>query len=120
VPAERLAIEVVYCPRPSVCERVELELDAPATLADALRASGLPARHGLAEAELRVGIWGRAQPPGTLLRTRDRVEIYRPLIVDPKEARRLRYRQHREAGRGPAGPAGPQGAAGRATPPGRE
>lgn len=124
MPAERLAIEVVYCPRPGVCERVALELDAPATLADALRASGLAARHGLAEAELRVGIWGRAQPPGTLLRTRDRVEIYRPLIVDPKEARRLRYRQHRgqhrEAGRGPAGPAGPQGAAPHATPPGRE
>jgi hypothetical protein len=109
VPAERLAIEVVYCPRPGACDRVELELDAPATAADALRASGLPARHGLVEAELRVGIWGRVQPHETMLRTRDRVEVYRPLIVDPKEARRLRYRRHREAGR--AGSGAPQVAA---------
>jgi hypothetical protein len=115
--AERLAIEVVYCPRAGVCDRVELDLKAPATLADALRASGLPAHHGLAEGELRVGVWGRVQPQETLLRTRDRVEIYRPLIVDPKEARRLRYRQHREASR--PGPPSPQGAAPGATPPER-
>jgi putative ubiquitin-RnfH superfamily antitoxin RatB of RatAB toxin-antitoxin module len=29
------------------------------------------------------------------LRDRDRIEIYRPLIVDPKEARRQRYRRHK-------------------------
>lgn len=115
MPAERLAIEVVYCPRPGACDRVELELDAPATAADALQASGLPARHGLVEAELRVGIWGRVQPRETMLRTRDRVEIYRPLIVDPKEAHRLRYRHHREAGRAGSG-APPVAAAGGTSP----
>ena len=40
---------------------------------------------------LRIGIWGRLRPLGTLLRERDRIEIYRPLTVDPMEARRLRY-----------------------------
>jgi putative ubiquitin-RnfH superfamily antitoxin RatB of RatAB toxin-antitoxin module len=43
-------------------------------------------------AELRIGIWGRVKPLQTLLRDRDRIEVYRPLTVDPKEARRLRYR----------------------------
>lgn len=40
---------------------------------------------------LRIGIWGRVRPLSTLLRERDRIEVYRPLTVDPKEARRLRY-----------------------------
>ena len=59
----------------------------------ALRASGLLERHP--EIELAcsaLGIWGRAQLPSEPLRDRDRVEVYRPLPVDPKEARRLRYR----------------------------
>jgi hypothetical protein len=97
VPAERLAVEVVHCPRPGVCEVVPLQLDAPATVADALRASGLLQRHGLSLEGLRVGIWGRVQPPETPLRARDRIEIYRALRVDPKEARRLRYRGQRAA-----------------------
>jgi uncharacterized protein len=97
--AERLQVEVVYCPRPGVTDLVALELEAPATLADALRASGLAERHHLAPETLRVGIWGRVQPLDATLRTRDRVEIYRPLTVDPKEARRLRYQRQRSAAR---------------------
>jgi putative ubiquitin-RnfH superfamily antitoxin RatB of RatAB toxin-antitoxin module len=38
-------------------------------------------------------VWCRICPADTLLRARDRVEVYRPLTVDPKEARRLRYRK---------------------------
>jgi hypothetical protein len=98
VPAECLRIEVVYCPRPGVVDRVALDLRPAATVADALRASGVVERHGLDLATLRSGIWGRAQPLDTPLRERDRVEVYRPLTVDPKEARRLRYRRHRAAG----------------------
>ena len=40
----------------------------------------------------KVGIFGRKMPPGTVLREGERVEIYRPLIADPKEARRRRAR----------------------------
>jgi putative ubiquitin-RnfH superfamily antitoxin RatB of RatAB toxin-antitoxin module len=97
VPAERIRVEVVWCPRPRACERVLLELGTPATLADALRASGLVQRHGWDPETLQVGIWGRAQPLQAPLRDQDRVEIYRPLVVDPKEARRLRYRRQRES-----------------------
>ena len=98
MPADRLGVEVIYCPRPGACEVVPLQLDAPATLADALQASGLLQRHGLVLGDLRFGIWGRVQPSQTPLRERDRIEIYRALQVDPKEARRLRYRGQRAKG----------------------
>jgi hypothetical protein len=94
--ARGLRVEVVYCPRPGVTDRVALTLPAGATAADARRASGLAQRHGLSVAGLQLGIWCRVCEPGTPLRDRDRVEMYRPLVVDPKEARRLRYSRHKE------------------------
>jgi uncharacterized protein len=95
VEARGLRIEVVYCPRPRSCERISLHLDESACLGDAVAASGLCQRHGLDAAALRVGVWGRVQPLQTPLRDLDRIELYRPLKVDPKEARRLRYRRHK-------------------------
>jgi putative ubiquitin-RnfH superfamily antitoxin RatB of RatAB toxin-antitoxin module len=92
-----MLIEVAYSPAPGQVDLVALELPDGACVRDALVASGLPARHGLVlDDALRTGIWGRAQPPHAPLRERDRVEIYRPLRVDPKEARRQRYQRHRE------------------------
>lgn len=87
-----LAVEVVYCPAPHVVDCVKLRLRAPATALDAVRASGLLERHRLSPEALDLGIWGRACAPGQGLREHDRVELYRPLTVDPKEARRLRYK----------------------------
>jgi len=52
-----LNIEVVYCPGPGRCDRVQLRLPAGATVADALAASGLAERHGL-PAVVRVGVLG--------------------------------------------------------------
>lgn len=68
-----------------------VELPAGATIAQAIRASGLLARH--AEIDLavnQVGIYGKKKALDTMLRTHDRVEVYRPLQADPKEARRRR------------------------------
>lgn len=95
-PHPGLQVEVVYCARPGLTDQVTLTLPAGATVADALRASGLPARHGLGPEGLRVGVWSRLRDADTPLRDRDRVEIYRPLTVDPKEARRQRYQRHKE------------------------
>lgn len=89
-------VEVAYSPRAGEVEVVALQLPPGATVADALRASGLLAKHGLDEAALRTGVWCKPKEAGTLLRDRDRVEIYRPLRVDPKEARRQRYKRHLE------------------------
>ena len=70
-------------------ERVSLNLPPDSTVQDALQASGLLQR--LPQFELGcVGVWGRPVTPETRLRDRDRVEIYRPLIADPKEVRRKR------------------------------
>lgn len=85
-----LHVEVVRGDGPGLTQRVALQLPEGASVTDALRASGL------AVDEAPVGIWGRVQPAETLLRDRDRVEIYRPLKVDPKEARRLRYKRTKQ------------------------
>ncbi|MBI3156845.1 MAG: RnfH family protein [Burkholderiales bacterium] len=89
-----MRIEVVYCPASGPADPTSLELPAGSTLADALQASGVLARHGLASAPLPLlGIWARVAAPDTLLRDRDRVEVYRPLAADPKQARRQRVRR---------------------------
>jgi putative ubiquitin-RnfH superfamily antitoxin RatB of RatAB toxin-antitoxin module len=100
-PAEAtlLHIEVLYCPAPSVVDRVVLQVPPGTCLQAAVDASGLCQRHALDGATLKVGIWGRVQLPQTPLRDQDRVELYRPLRVDPKEARRLRYKRAKQ-GRG--------------------
>ena len=95
-PASTLAVQVVYCPAPGVTDGVALQLASGSTLLDAVLASGLVARHQLELNGLRLGVWGKPQQAQLLLRERDRVEIYRPLTVDPKEARRLRYKKHRQ------------------------
>ncbi len=96
--AAALHVEVVYCPAPGDCDRRALTLPAGSTVQDALQASGLVERHGLDPAALSLGVWCRAAAPTQLLRDADRVELYRPLQVDPKEARRQRYRSQRERG----------------------
>lgn len=83
-------IEVVYA-LPEIQHRVHLELDSGATVADALAAVGrVPPFHQLNLASVPVGIFGRRVKPADVLQAEDRVEIYRPLLVDPKEARRRR------------------------------
>lgn len=89
--AARLRVGVVFSPRAGEVDETELMLVGGATVADALQASGLAARHpGVDLASLPVGIWGAPCRPNDLLRDRDRVELYRPLVVDPKAARRRR------------------------------
>ena len=93
-----IAVEVVHSPRAGQIEREVLTLPAGATVGEALRACGPATR----APDLRVAVWGRLLAPAevdaTVLRDRDRVELLRPLQVDPKEARRRREQSHREAG----------------------
>ena len=59
-----------------------------------IAASGLLARFPDMNIEPgQVGVWGRKAPPDQPLRDRDRVEVWRPLRVDPKLARRERFGQ---------------------------
>ena len=86
-----LQIEVAYSPAAGVVDRVALRLPAGSTVGDAL----LKAFPGLVLDGLVPGVWGKQRALGDTLRDQDRVEIYRPLLVDPKEARRQRYKSHR-------------------------
>lgn len=89
-----IAVEVVYAAAPHQIDRVPLCLPAGSTARDALRASGLVNRLGAAVLDgLVLGLAGRPCSPATVLRTHDRLELLRPLQVDPKEARRQRYRR---------------------------
>jgi putative ubiquitin-RnfH superfamily antitoxin RatB of RatAB toxin-antitoxin module len=69
-----------------------LELPEGALLADALRHSRLAQQVQFVSA----GIWNHARAPDTLLREGDRIELYKQLIADPKDARRLRVERSRE------------------------
>jgi len=92
-----LAISVAYSPRAGLVDLCELTLPVGSCVGDALRESDLAQRYpelDLASAEL--GVWGSLAAADRLLRDRDRVEVYRPLLVDPKEARRRRQQQQRE------------------------
>jgi uncharacterized protein len=96
-------VEIVYSAAARQVDLVALVMPPSSTVRDALIASGLAGRHGLAIGDVRCGVWGRRCDPAQVLREGDRVEIYRGLAVDPKEARRLRYKSQRKAKR-PAGP----------------
>lgn len=83
-------VTVIYC-APGCEDLTELTLPVRATVADAIDASGvLDRRPELAATAPDVGIWGRACTMAQRLEDGDRVELYRPLTVDPKEARRVR------------------------------
>jgi hypothetical protein len=86
----RLRVSVVYL-RPDLTFRRTLLLQAPATVSEALAASDVRRQvPELAGAELVVGVFGQRRSLADLLHDGDRIEIYRPLTIDPKEARRLR------------------------------
>jgi len=89
-----MRIEVVYA-LPQRQEQVVLDLAPGSTVRDAIQASGLAQR--LPQIEIgRAGVWGRPVSPETRLRDLDRVEIYRPLLADPKEVRRERAAKTRK------------------------
>lgn len=88
--ADSIQIEVAYA-RPERQELIRLRLPTGSTLQQAIEASGLAQRYPeLAASPPKVGIFGKLSKPDTPLRDRDRVEIYRPLIADPKEIRKQR------------------------------
>ena len=96
--AARLSVTVVYSPHAGAVDETGVRMPVGASVADAVRASGLLQRHlGLDPGSLVVGVWGALRAPQDLLRDADRVEVYRPLIVDPKEARHSRHRIQRQA-----------------------
>ena len=88
--AETIHVEVVYA-TPERQEVIGISLPAGSTAGQAIEASCLLAKHP--EIDLtknKLGIYAKLAKIDTALRDRDRVEIYRPLIADPKEVRKQR------------------------------
>lgn len=105
VPAD-IRVQVAVGVAPREVRVVCLSLPAGSTVRDALRQalgdSRLQGQVGdlsedtLASGRWSVGVWGRKERASHVLRDRDRVEVVRGLTVDPKEARRVRYRAQGE------------------------
>ena len=89
-----LRVTVLFSPAPRETREWPLDLAVGSTVADAIAASGLLTEFpGLDLDLLGIGVWGRKAGPKQPLRDMDRVEVYRPLKVDPKVARRERFRK---------------------------
>lgn len=95
-----LAVEVVWSPGPGEVRQAQLRLPAGSRVADALAACAVQDWPAGWQGEA-VGVWGKRRPLDHPLDDGDRVECYRGLRVDPKEARRQRYRAQGERGRAP-------------------
>lgn len=94
---DSLSIEVTYA-LPQRQDSVHLKLTTDSTVQQAIEASGLLQRYPEIDlAKNKVGIYGKLIKLDTVLHERDRVEIYRPLIADPKESRKKRAEEGKPA-----------------------
>ena len=86
--ADAFEIVLVWSPAPGEVRELLIAISAGTRVADVL------AEHAAAlgaSAACACGIWGRVVPPEHILQVGDRLELYRPLTVDPKVARRQRF-----------------------------
>lgn len=96
----RLKVEVAYA-TPEEQVIVPLGVEPGTTVEGAVRRSGLLERFPEIDlAENKVGVFGKVTTLGATLGEGDRVEIYRPLIADPKEARKRRAAQGKSMKKG--------------------
>lgn len=84
---DRIRVEVVFA-TPRRQELVAVDLPGGATVEEAIRESAIQARFDYRIDRCPAGIWGRVVDRSCRLEDGDRVEIYRPLERDPREARR--------------------------------
>ncbi|NHZ83201.1 RnfH family protein [Massilia sp. CCM 8695] len=96
--AEKITVQVCYATPASAYLR-ELTVEQGCTIEQAIRLSGVLADiPGIDLALQPVGLYGKKKPLETVLRQRDRIEIYRPLVADPKESRRKRAEKKAQPG----------------------
>ena len=94
--SEEISVEVVYA-LPQKQEILSLKLRSGALVSEAIARSGI--LRDFPEIDLasaKVGIYGKQVKLDAVLRDKDRIEIYRPLIADPKEIRRKRAAEGKE------------------------
>lgn len=86
---DAIQIEIAYA-EPGRQFLRRLELAEGVTVAQAIDASGLAHEFAIDATMLVAGVWSKVIPRDALLHDGDRVELYRPLKADPKDARRRR------------------------------
>lgn len=94
--SEDISVEVVYA-LPQKQEVLSLKIRPGAVVSEAIARSGI--LRDFPEIDLasaKVGIYGKLVKLDAVLRDKDRIEIYRPLIADPKEIRRKRAAEGKE------------------------
>jgi putative ubiquitin-RnfH superfamily antitoxin RatB of RatAB toxin-antitoxin module len=96
--SEILHVEVVYA-LPRFAELIKLDMPPGASVRDAIIASGLLERYPELKLsdEQKVGLHAKVVKLDQVLRDRDRVELYRPLIADPKAVRKKRADEGKQA-----------------------
>jgi putative ubiquitin-RnfH superfamily antitoxin RatB of RatAB toxin-antitoxin module len=95
-PDNSIKVEVAYA-LPGRQAIIELQVPEGTTAREAARQSGIAYRfEGIDLDNDKLGIFGKAVSPSQVLRSGDRVEIYRPLIADPKEVRKARAARVKE------------------------
>lgn len=88
-----ITVEVVYAGTESCIRRYWVELREGSTVICAVESCAMELSLPAAAIDpTRLGIFGRKVAPDQLLHDGDRIEIYRPLALDPMEARRRRAR----------------------------
>ena len=94
--SETIKVEVAYA-LPHKQAILPLEVAAGTTVLEAARQSGITAKFdGIDLDNAKFGIFGSVVAPAQVLKDGDRVEIYRPLLADPKEVRKARAARAKE------------------------
>jgi putative ubiquitin-RnfH superfamily antitoxin RatB of RatAB toxin-antitoxin module len=102
----RIRVEVAYA-KPEEQALIALEVEEGATVRQAIERSGVLRQFPEIDLDQqRVGIFGKIAAPDQALQNGDRVEIYRPLIADPKEARKRRAAEGKAMRKGAGGSGG--------------
>jgi len=87
---EKYYIEVIYA-LPDEQQLITLDVEQGTTVEQAIKLSGVLEKYPEIDLDNnKVGIFGKVSKKDEVLRDKDRIEIYRPLIADPKESRRKR------------------------------
>jgi hypothetical protein len=97
----QIQVSLVYSPQARKIEEHFLQLAEGCTIAQALKESGVLQQIPETVLQtLELGVWGKKVPANTVLQHNDRIELYRPLAVDPKVARRERFAKQGTRGAG--------------------
>jgi putative ubiquitin-RnfH superfamily antitoxin RatB of RatAB toxin-antitoxin module len=87
--ADMLHVSLCYA-TPTMEMLRDLEVASGTTIGEALTQSGVLTELGIDLESCPVGIYAKKKPLDTVLREHDRIELYRPLVADPKDSRRRR------------------------------